>query len=87
MIELSATINRFSYPSCKTITIHVSVLPFEDDTVIVATPEDLAVTNPYDTVATEESELSHFRLLFVAFLGNTLASIVAFAPVSITNSV
>ena len=50
--------------------------------VIVAVPSDIAVTMPFDTVATEELLLLQVTLLSVALLGYIVADKLTVSPIS-----
>ena len=65
-----------------TVIEQVAVLLLLVFTVIVAVPADFAVTNPFDTVATEVLELLQVTLLSVALLGLIVAIKFRVSPIS-----
>ena len=68
-----------------TVTVHVPFLlePSVDVAVMVVLPAPLAVTVPFETVATLVLELAQERFLLVALDGETVATIVNDSPFSI----
>ena len=56
-----------------TVTVQDAVNPFDVFAVIVAVPDDLAVTVPFETDATELLDDVHVTLRFVALSGRTVA--------------
>ena len=56
-----------------TFTVTVAVLPLFDVAVTVAVPPPTAVILPLSTVAIVGSEVVHVTVLFVAFVGATVA--------------
>ena len=63
-----------------TVTATVAVLPLFVFAVIVHVPTPLAVIVPFDTVATEELEVVHVTVWFVAFEGVIVAVAVQLRP-------